>query len=91
VGRGSFLPDVQHPPFHGKSEALWEATIAYQRFAVVSYNANPVVPGAGSAVFLHDDTGRPTAGCVSLPAPQLDRLLRWLDPRRSPLIVIGNS
>jgi L,D-peptidoglycan transpeptidase YkuD (ErfK/YbiS/YcfS/YnhG family) len=79
------------PPFRGKSEALWEATTAYRRFAVIDYNPRPAVPGAGSAVFLHVDAGRPTAGCVSLPASDLDRLLLWLDPRRSPLIVIGTE
>lgn len=79
------------PPFHGRSEALWEATTPYQRFAVVGYNAGPVVAGAGSAVFVHDATGGPTIGCVSVAAADLDRLLVWLDPRRSPTIVIGTE
>ena len=79
------------PPFAGGSEALWQATVAYQRFAVVQYNASPIVPGRGSAIFLHDDTGRPTNGCVSLPAAELDRTLRWLRPSPPPLIVIGTT
>ena len=79
------------PSFHGGSEALWQMTVAYQRFAVIGYNAGPIVAGAGSAVFLHDDTGRPTAGCVSLPAGQLDTVLRWLNPSASPRVVIGTD
>jgi L,D-peptidoglycan transpeptidase YkuD (ErfK/YbiS/YcfS/YnhG family) len=79
------------PPFHGNSEALWTQNVAYQRFAVVNYNTGPVVPGAGSAIFLHDDLGNPTDGCVSLPTPQLDTLLRWLNPAAAPLIVIGTD
>jgi L,D-peptidoglycan transpeptidase YkuD (ErfK/YbiS/YcfS/YnhG family) len=79
------------PSFHGNSEALWMQNVAYQRFAVVNYNTGPIVPGAGSAIFLHDDTGTPTDGCVSLPAPQLDTLLRWLNPASAPLIVIGTD
>jgi len=79
------------PPFKGKSEALWQATTAYQHFAVVDYNARPVIPGAGSAVFLHDDTGRPTIGCVSVASASLVRLLQWLDPLQSPVIVIGTE
>ena len=79
------------PPFGGGSEALWQATTAYQTFAVVDYNAHPVVAGAGSAVFLHDDLGHGTAGCVSLPAAELLSVLRWLDPARSPRIVVGTS
>ena len=75
--------------FGGGSEALWQATVAYRQFAVVEYNAHPVVPGRGSEIFLHDDVGGPTNGCVSLPAPQLVTLLRWLRPPERPLIVIG--
>ena len=41
------------------------------------------------SIFLHVTTGRATAGCISLPAAQLRTLLRWLDPRRSPVIAIG--
>ena len=79
------------PPFGGGSEALWRATVAYRELAVVRYNAGPVVPGRGSAIFLHDDTGRPTAGCVSLPRPLLLRLLRWLRPAERPRIAIRRS
>jgi L,D-peptidoglycan transpeptidase YkuD (ErfK/YbiS/YcfS/YnhG family) len=77
------------PPFRGNSESLWTETVAYQHFAVVDYNTHPVVPGAGSAIFIHDDNGHATIGCISLPAPELDWLLRWLNPAAAPLIVIG--
>jgi L,D-peptidoglycan transpeptidase YkuD (ErfK/YbiS/YcfS/YnhG family) len=68
------------PPFRGASEALWRVTGAYREFAVIQYNAAPVLPGRGSAIFLHDDTGHATNGCVSLPRPQLLRVLRRLRP-----------
>jgi len=68
------------PPFGGGSEALWRETVAYRELAVVEYNADPPVPGRGSAIFLHDDVGGPTNGCVSLPRPELLRLLRLLRP-----------
>jgi L,D-peptidoglycan transpeptidase YkuD (ErfK/YbiS/YcfS/YnhG family) len=79
------------PPFGGGSEALWRATTAYQQFAVVEYNVHPTVAGHGSAIFVHDDTGRPTNGCVSLPQSQLVQLLRWLRPAAHPAIVIGTT
>jgi L,D-peptidoglycan transpeptidase YkuD (ErfK/YbiS/YcfS/YnhG family) len=63
------------PPFRGGSEALWRITPAYRLFAVIEYNAAPVVAGRGSAIFLHVDTGRPTNGCVSLPYRELESLL----------------
>ena len=74
------LPCGAPPPFRGGSEALWRATVAYREFAVIDYNSGPAVPGRGSAIFLHDDTGRATNGCVSLPRPDLLRTLRWLRP-----------
>jgi L,D-peptidoglycan transpeptidase YkuD (ErfK/YbiS/YcfS/YnhG family) len=79
------------PPFGSGSEALWRATVAYRHFAVVEYNVHPTVAGRGSAIFLHDDTGEPTNGCVSLPPAQLVRVLRWLRPGAHPAIVIGTS
>jgi L,D-peptidoglycan transpeptidase YkuD (ErfK/YbiS/YcfS/YnhG family) len=68
------------PRFRGGSEALWQVTPAYRMFAFIRYNDAPAVPGRGSAIFLHVDTGRATNGCVSLPRPQLTALLRRLRP-----------
>ncbi|HZS23427.1 MAG TPA: L,D-transpeptidase family protein [Gaiellaceae bacterium] len=68
------------PSFRGGSEALWRIVPQYDWFAVIEYNAHPVVAGRGSAIFLHVSTGHPTAGCVSLPRAQLLRVLRWLRP-----------
>jgi L,D-peptidoglycan transpeptidase YkuD (ErfK/YbiS/YcfS/YnhG family) len=68
------------PPFGGGSEALWRISPAYRAFAVIDYNAHPVVPGRGSAIFLHVDTGRATNGCVSLPRSELRSLLVRLRP-----------
>ncbi|HEY0871314.1 MAG TPA: L,D-transpeptidase family protein [Acidothermaceae bacterium] len=55
----------------------------------IAYNTNPVVPGKGSAIFLHVTTGGGTAGCVSIAQSNLFEILRWLDPAQSPIIVMG--
>jgi L,D-peptidoglycan transpeptidase YkuD (ErfK/YbiS/YcfS/YnhG family) len=55
----------------------------------IAYNTGPVVPGKGSAIFLHVTTGGGTAGCVSIAQSNLLEILRWLDPSRSPIIVMG--
>jgi L,D-peptidoglycan transpeptidase YkuD (ErfK/YbiS/YcfS/YnhG family) len=68
------------PAFAGGSEALWRATVAYREFAFIEYNASPARPGRGSAIFLHDDLGHATNGCLSLPRPRLLQLLRRLRP-----------
>jgi len=74
------------PNFGGGSEALWQTVPSYDYFAVIAYNRHPVVPGKGSAIFLHVSSGQPTAGCVSIPAADLVRILRALRPNMNPLI-----
>jgi L,D-peptidoglycan transpeptidase YkuD (ErfK/YbiS/YcfS/YnhG family) len=76
------------PDFSGGSEALWETVPSYDYLAVIAYNRHPVVPGKGSAIFLHVSDGQPTAGCVSIPVADLLRVLRALRPDLHPLIDI---
>ena len=76
------------PSFRGGSEPLWRISPQYRYFAVIRYNAGPIVPGRGSAIFVHVAVGA-TAGCVSLPEPELLHLLRWLRPAAQPLIRLG--
>jgi len=74
------------PDFGGGSEALWQTAPSYDYFAVIAYNHDPIVPGKGSAIFLHVSSGQPTTGCVSLPVADLLRVLRALRPNMNPLI-----
>ena len=85
------LPCGVRPPFRAESEGLWKSTGAYRHLIPIRYNADPVVPGRGSAIFLHVETGRPTNGCVSLAESRLVRVLRWLDPRARPRIAIRTA
>jgi L,D-peptidoglycan transpeptidase YkuD (ErfK/YbiS/YcfS/YnhG family) len=82
------VPCGTKPNFGGGSEALWQTVPSYDYFAVIAYNRHPIVPGKGSAIFLHVSTGQPTAGCVSLPVADLLRVLRALRPNMNPLIDI---
>jgi L,D-peptidoglycan transpeptidase YkuD (ErfK/YbiS/YcfS/YnhG family) len=77
------------PPFAVVSDDMSRSPTAYRHLAVIDYNMRPTVPGRGSGIFLHASTGRPTLGCISLPVPQLLRVLRWLDPAHEPMIAIG--
>jgi L,D-peptidoglycan transpeptidase YkuD (ErfK/YbiS/YcfS/YnhG family) len=77
-------------PFNEKiGENLQAAGSDYNHAVVIDYNRDPVVKGAGSAFFLHVSSGKPTSGCVSVDADQLDAVMRWLDPGQHPEIVIG--
>jgi len=100
-----WVSDVRSPlyntAFHGvpgscpfdetAGENLGAAGPAYAHAAVIDYNRSPVVPGAGSAFFLHAATGGPTAGCVALALADLIEVLRWLDPACDPVIDIRQS
>ena len=63
----------------------------YDLAAVIEYNTNPVVPGYGSAIFLHiwrADGTQPTAGCVAIERKRMRRLLGWLSEERAPVIFL---
>jgi L,D-peptidoglycan transpeptidase YkuD (ErfK/YbiS/YcfS/YnhG family) len=63
----------------------------YKYGAVIEYNTNPIVPGHGSAIFIHiwRAPGKPTSGCVALSPRSLQKLLGWLDARRDPVIILN--
>ncbi len=50
---------------------------AYDYALSIGYNSS-CTPGLGSAVFLHCSTGRPTAGCVSIPENEMVSILQKL-------------
>ena len=79
------------PPFGGASEGMWQQPRPYPFLAVIEYNMRPVVPGRGSGIFLHAQTGGPTVGCISLRKAELRTVLRWLRPADAPVIAIGTT
>lgn len=64
----------------------------YRHGLVIGYNRNPVVPGLGSAIFIHvwREKGGATTGCVALAETDLVALLAWLDPAEKPAILMGD-
>lgn len=70
-------------PYPARAESLWRDDALYDIVVVLGHNDDPVVPGAGSAIFLHlappDD--QPTAGCLGLTAAPLRRLLALATPQ----------
>ena len=61
----------------------------YQLGVVVAHNASPVVPGAGSCIFLHlwRDNGKGTSGCTAMARNNMMTLLKWLDGGAKPVLV----
>lgn len=62
----------------------------YKYGVVVRYNEDPVVPGKGSAIFLHlkNSTTKHTLGCIALNEKDLVTIIKWLDEDKHPVIVI---
>lgn len=64
-------------PHSGRHERLWRDDAVYDIVAVLGWNDAPVVPGHGSAIFLHVARRdlAPTDGCVALAQNDLMALL----------------
>lgn len=78
----------RRPPFRTTTPDMAASPRAYPFLAVVDFNMRPTVPGRGSGIFLHAQTGRSTNGCISLRRADLRRVLRWLSPGARPHIAI---
>ncbi|MSO73944.1 MAG: hypothetical protein EXQ99_02170 [Alphaproteobacteria bacterium] len=70
-------------PFSARHEILWRADEVYDLIVVLGHNDAPVVPGKGSAIFMHITTPdrTPTAGCIALARHDLLVILEVCDPR----------
>lgn len=65
-------------PHPASCETLWRDDGLYDVIVPLGYNDTPVVPGLGSAIFLHVARPgySPTRGCVALALPDLLTLLQ---------------
>lgn len=93
-----FIDDVKHPQYntwvYGTTTATrYERMLIddYKMGAVINYNMNPIIPGDGSAIFMHiwKNSTTPTAGCVAMEATMLLSVLQWLDKRQHPYVYIS--
>ncbi len=86
------------------AERLWDFRAEYAHAAVIRYNMphrryraddgqrfakDKANTTRGGAIFLHVNGDDDTAGCVSVSARRMRKLLRWFDPDRVPRIVMG--
>lgn len=78
-------PEYNRPiglPHPARHERLWRSDALYDLVVELGYNDGPIVPGAGSAIFLHvaRPDYAPTEGCVAIAKGDLLRLLAGLGP-----------
>jgi L,D-peptidoglycan transpeptidase YkuD (ErfK/YbiS/YcfS/YnhG family) len=69
-------------PYPASAEEMWRQDGLYDALVVIAYNMDPIIAGAGSAIFLHiaSPDFAPTAGCVAVTKEVLLGLLPLLGP-----------
>jgi L,D-peptidoglycan transpeptidase YkuD (ErfK/YbiS/YcfS/YnhG family) len=69
-------------PYPGRHEEMWREDALDDLVLVIGHNDDPVVPGKGSAVFLHlaQPDYAPTAGCVAFARSDFVALLEMMEP-----------
>ena len=78
---------IPHPDWHS-SEQMLRKDVLYKWGAVVEHNAR-AIPGGGSCIFFHiwKDSSTATAGCTAMREKDLVTLLRWMNPKRRPVLI----
>lgn len=72
--------NLNNPPPWFEKQKMRHNDFAYRWLVEIRHNADPPVPGMGSAIFFHIRRGvtRPTWGCTSMAEGDLVSLIRWL-------------
>jgi D-alanyl-D-alanine dipeptidase len=78
---------ITHPDW-ASAESMLQVGARYRLGVIIRHNAE-AYPGFGSCIFFHvwDPRFAWTTGCTATAYNHLVDLLRWLDPRKQPLIV----
>jgi L,D-peptidoglycan transpeptidase YkuD (ErfK/YbiS/YcfS/YnhG family) len=71
------------------SEKMLEVGDQYDLGVFVAYNSYPAVRGNGSCIFLHiwKDAETGTAGCTAMERENLEKVVKWLDPKKYPYLI----
>ena len=67
-------------PYPASAETMWRDDALYDVVVVVGHNDAPVVPYAGSAIFMHVAGDEPTAGCIAFSRADLLEILARIQP-----------
>jgi D-alanyl-D-alanine dipeptidase len=83
LDRGTVTPDWN------SSEHMLRPDELYRWGIIVDHNSDPPTAGSGSCIFVHiwHGPGQGTVGCTAMPQTEVESLLGWLDPTRTPLLV----
>ncbi|MFD0021233.1 hypothetical protein [Streptomyces sp. NPDC058382] len=86
---------IQAPHYWAKShwhDFDYVIAIDYNRVKGTAPNdpTRPQGQTKGGSIWLHMDHGSGTSACVSLPKAGMEKLLRTLDPKQHPVVVMGD-
>jgi L,D-peptidoglycan transpeptidase YkuD (ErfK/YbiS/YcfS/YnhG family) len=81
--------DPNNPPAWFERQKMRRGDFAYRWLVEVRHNADPPIPGFGSAIFFHIRRGphRPSAGCTTMAEKSLVELICWLRAGANPAYV----
>ncbi|HZX39893.1 MAG TPA: L,D-transpeptidase family protein [Streptomyces sp.] len=100
---GTKLPYDQEPAFDAPGTGFEGEPLegSFDHVVAINYNrkpgntpldwTRPLGAEKGGGIWIHVDHGGPTQGCVSLPLARMKDLLRWLDPAKRPVVVMGDA
>ena len=71
----------------GDYEHLISYPKQYEYSLITDYNHNQV-PNKGGAIFVHCLGRGATGGCVSMPREKMIEILKWIDPKKNPKILV---
>lgn len=75
-----------------KKQQMRQGDAAHSLKLFINHNAGPqIVPGGGSSIFFHIWRGggsKATFGCTTMAPEQLEKMLKWLNPQRSPVYIL---
>lgn len=84
------------PPLENTPKVYWKSyekmrrdDARYELGIEVEHNKNPILAGAGSAIFMHvwKDKNTSTAGCTAMSKANMMVILRWLKQDKQPVLV----
>jgi L,D-peptidoglycan transpeptidase YkuD (ErfK/YbiS/YcfS/YnhG family) len=81
--------DANNPPPWFAKQKMRSGDFAYRWLVEIRHNADPPLPGHGSAIFFHIRRGptRPSAGCTTMAEKNLVELIQWLRASDNPVYV----
>ena len=81
IQKANYTINIFKFPFDASAEKLFRDDDLYDLLCVINHNTDPIVPGKGSAIFLH--ISKPnfegTEGCVAIEKENIIELAKKID------------